>query len=143
MNFNRVFLGGNLTRDVEMKTIQSGTSIAQFGLAINRRWKDAGGADKEEVTFVDCNAWGKTAETIARFFTKGKPILVEGRLKLDQWEKDGERKSKLSVVVESFTFVGGKDAATQPEAAPKKATPRAYAPAGMDLPESDDLSMPF
>ena len=139
MNYNRVILGGHLTRDVEIKSTQGGTSVASFGMAINRRWKDASGADKEEVTFVDCTAGGKTGEAISRFFGKGKPIFVEGRLKFDQWEdKEGGKRSKLSVVVESFTFVGGKDAATQPEAAPKKATPRAYAPAGMDLPESDD-----
>lgn len=107
---NRVFLMGNMTRDVDLKNTQSGQAVAGFGVAVNRRWKDASGEQKEEVTFVDCEAWGKTAENIAKFFSKGKPIIVEGRLKLDQWEKEGQKFSKLRVVVENFHFIpGGKD----------------------------------
>lgn len=139
MNYNRVILGGHITRDVEVKAIQGGTSVAQFGIAMNRRWKDASGSDKEEVTFVDCTAWGKTGETIAKFFAKGKPILIEGRLKLEQWEKDGERRSKLTVVVESFSFVGGKDDASRPTAEPVKATPRATARTAPETVEAGDI----
>lgn len=145
MNFNRVLLGGNLTRDVEVKATQGGTSIASFGMAINRRWKDASGADKEEVTFVDCTAWSKTGEAIARFFGKGRPIFVEGRLKLDQWEdkKDGSKRSKLSVVVEGFEFCDSKPdaSASVPPAKPQTARPGAgpKAPAGMDVPEAEEI----
>lgn len=141
MNLNRVFLAGNLTRDVELKSIASGNSVASFGLAVNRRWKDASGADKEEVTFVDCTAWGKTAETIAKFFGKGKPIFIEGRLKLDQWEdKDGGKRSKLAVVVESFQFVGSKDATEPPSAKPSTARPKATA---SSAPIESDDPIPF
>lgn len=110
MNLNKVILAGNMTRDVEAKTIASGTTVAQFGLAINRKWKNAAGEAQEEVTFLDCEAWGKTAELIAQHFGKGKPIFVEGRLKLEQWDdkQSGAKRSKVKVVVESFQFVGAK-----------------------------------
>lgn len=103
-NVNKVILIGNLTR-VELKQLPSGNPVAQIGLAINREWKDKDGEKKEEVTFVDCEAWGKTAEIMAKYLAKGKPVYVEGRLKLDVWEKDGEKRSKLKVVVESFQFL--------------------------------------
>lgn len=109
MNFNRVILAGNLTRDPELQHTQGGTVIAKIGLAVNRRWKSPGGEQKEEVTFVDATAFGKTAEVIAQYFAKGKPILIEGRLRLEEWEdKQGQKRSKLGVIVESFQFVGGK-----------------------------------
>lgn len=117
-------LGGNITRDVELKNTPSGTPVAQVGLAVNRSWKDPSGEKKEEVTFVDCEAWGKTAETIAKFFSKGKPIFIEGRLKLDQWEQDGQKRSKLKVVVDSFQFVGGK---ADGEGEPQRTVPKAKA----------------
>jgi single-strand DNA-binding protein len=108
-SLNRVILIGNLTRDVEVKSVGS-SSVAGFGIAMNRKWKDQSGEPKEEVTFFDITAWGKTGENIARFFAKGKPILIEGRLKLDQWEdKEGQKRSKLSVVAENFGFIGGRD----------------------------------
>lgn len=114
MSMNKVFLLGNLTRDPQLSTLPSQTSVVEFGIATNRKWKDQGGQQREEVCFVDCKAFGKTAEVIQKFFTKGKPILVEGRLTLDQWEKDGVKHSKHRVVVESFTFVGGDRAEGQP-----------------------------
>lgn len=123
MNLNRVMLGGNLTRDVEVKSLQGGTSVANFGMAINRKWKDAGGNEKEEVTFLDCEAWGKTGEAIAKFLGKGKPIFVEGRLKLEQWEKDGQKHSKIRVVVESFQFVGRREDGQGGSTAPAQTKP--------------------
>lgn len=104
---NKVILLGNLTRDVELRHLPSGSAIAGFGIAMNRKWRDQSGDLKEEVVFVDLEAFGKTAENIAKFFSKGSRILVEGRLKLDQWEDKhtGEKRSKLKVVVESFEFV--------------------------------------
>jgi len=109
-SFNKVILMGNLTRDVELKYTQNNTPIAKIGLAVNNRFKTATGEIKEETVFVDCEAWGKTAETIAKFFTKGRPIFIEGRLKLDTWQdkNDGTNRSKLKVVVEGFTFADSK-----------------------------------
>jgi single-strand DNA-binding protein len=124
MNLNRVTLAGRLTRDVELKTTQGNNSVASFGLAVNRQWKDASGEKQEEVTYIDCTAWGKTAEAMAKFLAKGRPVYVEGRLKLDQWEdKDGGKRSKLSVVVESFQFIDNKqDGGTAPAPAPARTT---------------------
>jgi single-strand DNA-binding protein len=123
-SLNRVILIGNLTRDVEVKNVGS-SSVAGFGIAINRKWKDQSGEQKEDVTFVDITAWGKTGENIAKFFTKGKPILIEGRLKLDQWEdKEGQKRSKLSVVAENFGFIGGRDDAEGDAPARRDPPPR-------------------
>lgn len=109
MNVNRVFLAGNLTRDVELRHTPNNTAVAKFGLAVNRKFK-VGEEQREEVAFIDCEAWGRTAEVIAQYFSKGKTIFVEGRLKLDQWDDKatGQKRSKLFVVVESFQFAGGK-----------------------------------
>ena len=111
-SFNRVLLMGNLTRDPQLKYIPgSNTAVAEFGLATNRKFRTANGEDREEVTFVDITAFGKQAEVINQYMTKGKPIFIEGRLKLDQWEdkNGGGKRSKLTVVVENFQFVGSRD----------------------------------
>lgn len=109
MNFNKVLIGGNLTRDVEIRQAGS-SSVGSFGLAINHRFRTKEGEAREDTTFVDCEAWGKTAETMAQYLRKGRPVFIEGRLKLEQWEdKDGGKRSKMKVVVDSFQFVGGKD----------------------------------
>lgn len=106
---NKVFLMGNLTRDVELRHTQSNQAVANLGLAVNRRFKTADGENREEVTFVDCEAWGKTAEVMSQYLAKGRPVFIEGRLKLDQWQdKEGNKQSKLRVVVESFQFVDSK-----------------------------------
>ena len=109
-NFNRVILAGNLTRDPELRYTPKGTAIASFGLAINRKWKSETGEAKEEVTFVDIEAWDRQAEVIAQYFKKGRPILVEGRLKFDQWEDKNthQKQSKLKVRLESFSFIDTK-----------------------------------
>jgi single-strand DNA-binding protein len=111
-SYNKVLLMGNLTRDPQLKVIpSSNTSVVDFAIACNRRFKGANGEDREEVTFVDISAFGRTAEVINQYFTKGKPIFVEGRLKLEQWEdkNGGGKRSKLSVVCENFQFIGGRD----------------------------------
>jgi single-strand DNA-binding protein len=107
---NKVLLMGNLTRDPELRVTPKGTPICQFALAINRQFKMESGESREEVIYVDVEAWGKQGETIAKYCTKGRPLYVEGRLKLDQWEdkKTGEKRSRLGVVLENFTFIGGK-----------------------------------
>ena len=109
-NLNRVFLMGNLTRDVELRSTNSGQQVARIGIAINRRWTGQDGQMREEVTYVDCEAWGKTAETMAKYLAKGRPVFIEGRLKLDQWQdkESGQNRSKMGVVIESFQFIDSK-----------------------------------
>src|SRR5687767_14946466 len=110
-NFNKVLLLGNLTRDPELRYTPSNMAVTTLGIAVNRRYKGQDGEMKEEVTFIDCDAWGRTAEVISQYLTKGRPIFIEGRLKLDQWQdKDGGNRSKLKVVVENFQFVDSKGA---------------------------------
>lgn len=107
-NYNKVFLMGNLTRDIELKHVAGNQAVAEIGLAVNRRYKTKDGEDREETTFVDCEAWGRTAEVMKQYLSKGRPVFLEGRLKLDQWtDKDGQKRSKLRVVVENFQFIGG------------------------------------
>ncbi|MCE2882380.1 MAG: single-stranded DNA-binding protein [Planctomycetaceae bacterium] len=108
-SYNKVLLMGNLTRDVQLKSTSGNQSVAEIGLALNRKYKTKDGQDREEVTYVDCECWGPRAEVIAKYFSKGKPIFIEGRLKLDSWEdKDGQKRSKLRVVVDDFQFVEGR-----------------------------------
>ncbi len=108
---NKVMLMGNLTRDPQLKQLPSNTQLAEFGLAVSRRYKTAAGEDREETCFVDCTAFGKQAEVIGQYCQKGKPLFVEGRLKYDSWDdKQGfGRRSKVSVVVENFQFIGSKE----------------------------------
>lgn len=106
-NFNKVFLMGNLTRDPQLTYLPSQTPVVDFGLAINRRWTDKDGSQKESVCFVDCRAFGRSAENINKYLTKGRPVFVEGRLDFDQWTaQDGSKRSKHRVTVESFQFIG-------------------------------------
>jgi single-strand DNA-binding protein len=106
-NFNKVILAGNLTRDPELRYTPKGTPIAKIGMALNRTWKNEAGETKEEVTFVDVDAFGRQAEVIGQYLKKGRPLLVEGRLKLDTWEDKNthQKVSKLRVVLESFSFL--------------------------------------
>ncbi|MDB5318444.1 MAG: single-strand binding protein [Phycisphaerales bacterium] len=110
-SFNQVILLGNLTRDPQLKYLPSQTAVAEFGIACNRKFKTQSGEDKEEVTFVDCSAFGKTGELINQYFTKGKPIFIQGRLKYDSWEdkQGGGKRSKMTVIVENFQFIGSRD----------------------------------
>ena len=107
-SFNRVILLGNLTRDVEVRYLQSGTAVADVGMAVNDRRKGQNGEWIDETTFVDVTLWGRTAEVAGEYLSKGSPLLVEGRLKYDTWEKDGQKRSKLSVVCERMQMVGSK-----------------------------------
>lgn len=108
-SYNKVILMGNLTRDPELRYTPKGTAVAKIGLAVNRQWKSESGESKEEVTFIDVEAWGRQAEVIAQYVKKGSPLFLDGRLKLDTWEdKNTKQKvSKLRVVLENFSFVGG------------------------------------
>lgn len=107
-SLNKVLLMGNLTRDPELRVTPKGTPICQFSLAINRQFKMESGESREEVIYVDIEAWGKQGETIAKYCTKGRPLYVEGRLRLDQWEDKNtkEKRSRMKVVLEQFQFLG-------------------------------------
>jgi single-strand DNA-binding protein len=108
-NLNKVMLIGNLTRDPELRVTPKGTAICTFSIAVNRKFKDDSGGEREEVTYVDIEAWGKSGENISKYCTKGRPLFVEGRLRLDQWEDKNtkEKRSRMKVVLENFQFLGG------------------------------------
>lgn len=107
-SFNRVILLGNVTRDIELKYTQSGTAVAELGLAVNEKWKDKKtGKVTDEATFVEVTLWGRTAEIATEYLEKGSPVLVEGKLKLHTWESDGQRRSKLKVTGETLQLLGG------------------------------------
>ena len=144
---------GNLTRDPELRYTPKGMAIAKLGMAINRNWTTESGEKKEEVTFVDVDAFGKQAETIGQYLKKGRPILIEGRLRLDQWDdkQTGQKKSRLGVVLESFQFLdsgnrGAGEGGSAPAAAAARPRPAAAAPeagaAEADGPPPDD-DVPF
>jgi single-strand DNA-binding protein len=107
-NLNKVLLIGRLTRDPESRSTSGGSSVVSFGLAVNRTYIRRDNNEKvEETCFVDVEAWGRTGETIHRYMKKGRQIFIEGRLKFDTWEREGQRRSKLSVVAETFQFLDG------------------------------------
>jgi len=107
-SYNKVILMGNLTRDPQLSYTPNQTAVVDFGLATNRRWTGQDGSQREETCFVDCRAFGRMAENINKFFNKGRPIFLEGRLTFDSWTaQDGSKKSKLRVTVENFTFLPG------------------------------------
>lgn len=110
-SFNKVILMGNLTRDPQVRYTPSQTAVADIGLAVNRVWYDkASNQKREEVTFVDVTLWGRQAEVAGEYLSKGRAVLIEGRLHLDQWDdrETGQKRSKLKVVCESMTMVGGR-----------------------------------
>lgn len=107
-SFNRVILVGNLTRDPELRYIPSGTAVTEVGLAVNDRRKGANGEWIDETTFVDVTLWGRTAEVASEYLNKGSSVLIEGRLKLDTWEKDGKKNSKLRVIGEKMQMLSGR-----------------------------------
>ena len=139
MNYNRTLLAGNLTRDPEIKFTAKGSAIANFTIAHNRKWRTESGEDKEEVSFIDCVVFGKTAENVAKFFKKGSAIFVEGRLKQESWDDKatGQKRSKLVVIVESFQFVGGKREEGQQAAKTQTAQTASQAGSVVEPPEDD------
>lgn len=138
---------GNLTRDPEMRMTPGGMAICKLGIAVNRVYTTKDGEKREEVTFVDCDAFGRQAETISKYLSKGRPIHIEGRLRLDQWEtKEGEKRSKLGVVVENFQFLGsgggegsGSGDSNYEESAPPRRSTGQQAPPEQDI----DEDVPF
>jgi single-strand DNA-binding protein len=136
-SFNKVILIGNLTRDVELKHLPKGTAVCNLSLAVNRRWKNEAGEEKEDVYFAECKAFGKQAETIAQYVRKGHPLLVEGRLTREEWDdkKTGDKRSTTRIMIETFQFLKGRDEGAAP-------APRAQAPAA-PKPDLDADDLPF
>jgi len=115
-NVNKVFLMGNLTRDIEMRSLPSGTPVAKFGLAVNERFKDRNDQWQERANFIDCEIFGRRAEVMSQYLSKGSPVFIEGKLRLDQWEtQQCEKRSTLKVVIDDFQFVdaGGRSGSAQ------------------------------
>ena len=129
-SFNRVILIGNLTRDVELRYLQSGMAVTDIGLAVNEKYKNSNGEWIEEVTFVDVTVWGRTAEVMSEYLSKGSPVFIEGRLKLDSWEKDGQKRSKLKVVCEKMQLIGAVARAVKAGKADRSGRARRGGPAG-------------
>jgi single-strand DNA-binding protein len=153
-SFNKVILMGNLTRDPELRYTPKGTAIAKIGVAVNRVWTNEAGEKKEEVTFVDVDIFGRTAENVGQYMRKGRPILIEGRLKLDQWDdkQTGQKRSRMGVTLEGFQFLGGGrgegggSGGGSPDGPPVKrsapAAPKAESP-DSDGPPIEDDDVPF
>src|ERR1700722_4689909 len=147
-SFNKVILVGNLTRDPELRHTPKGTAVARITLAVNRTYTSGeGGEKKEEVSFVDVDVWGRQAEVISQYMKKGRPLLVEGRLKQATWEDKNtkQKQSKLKVVLESFSFIDsnrGGEGGDVPPAPRSRPAASSFPPAGCgdaDAPSDDDV----
>lgn len=151
-SYNLVVLLGHTCRDVDLRFTPRGTAVGNFSMAVNRKWKNESGDLMEEVAFIDCTVWGKTAETMAQHVLKGHAVHLQGRLATESWEDKttGQKRSKLKVIVESFQFLNqrGGDSADEPSSArqPRQTTTARPAPAQDDanrLPQDDDDGVPF
>jgi len=151
-SFNKVILAGNLTRDPEVRYTPKGTAVARLTLAVNRTYTGESGEKKEEVSFVEVDAWGRQAEVIAQYMKKGRPLLVEGRLKQDTWEDKNthQKQSKLKVVLEGFSFIdsrpadaGGATESARPRQAPAAAPAASPEPAESEAPPQEEDDVPF
>jgi single-strand DNA-binding protein len=141
-SFNKVILVGNLTRDPELRYTPKGTAIAKIGLAVNRTWRSESGEQREETTFVDVDIFGRTAENVGQYMRKGRPILIEGRLRLDTWDdkSTGQKRSRLGVVAETVQFLGGGRDGGGEDYAPRSAPQR---PAGGPPPSPRPAPAPY
>lgn len=119
-SFNRVILLGNVTRDIEVRHLASGTAVGDMGLAVNDRFKNKSGEWVDEPTFVDVTLWGRTAEIASEYLSKGSPVMVEGRLKQETWEKDGQKRSKIKVVCEKMQLLGSRPGGRQSSGSPDR-----------------------
>ncbi|MDM8004668.1 MAG: single-stranded DNA-binding protein [Phycisphaerae bacterium] len=144
-SYNRVILAGNLTRDPQLSYTPSNTPVCEFGLAVNRRWRDRDGNQKDEVCFVDLTSYGRQAETINQYMKKGSPMLIEGRLRFRQWtSKEGQNRTRLDVVVENFTFLGGGGGGGgRPAERPAAAAAEEGPPPDDSGPPMEDPNIPF
>lgn len=134
-SYNRVVVMGNLTRDPEMRYTPGGTAVCDLGMAMNEKHKSASGEYVESVVFVDITLWGRTAEVATEYLAKGSSVLIEGRLQFDQWEKDGQKHSKLKVVGERMQMVGSRGDSQQPPRPPQQ---QSYRQPAQQQPEDDD-----
>lgn len=123
VNMNRVIIAGHMAKDPEIRYTPQGKAVCNFSIGVNRRYKGTDDQEKEEVSFFDIQCWGRTAEVAAEYLRKGRPVLIEGRLKQERWEaQDGGNRSKVVIVAESVQFLGSpKDQAQSPEGAPQAA----------------------
>ena len=143
-SFNRVILVGNITRDIELRYTPQGTAVTDIGLAVNDRVKKQG-EWVDETTFVDITLWGRTAEVAGEYLSKGAPVLIEGRLKLDSWEQDGQKRSKLKIIGERMQMLGGRGGSAStggPSSSPARQQAPAAAPSAapsQSLPPDDDV----
>lgn len=144
-NFNKVLLMGNLTRDPELRYTPKGTAVATIGVAVNRRWKDEAGQQREETTFVDVDAFGRTAENIGQYFKKGRPIFIEGRLRFHSWEdkQSGQKRSKLTVTAENFQFMDSQRGLESGGEAPAPRPQPGSSPESHDSPPPEEDDVPF
>jgi single-strand DNA-binding protein len=140
-SFNKVILCGNVTRKPELKFTASGTAVCNLGIAVNEKWKDANGQEREDVYFADCELFGRRAEVTAQYLDKGSSVLVEGSLRRSTWEKDGKTHSATRIKVDKIEFLGGRprDAAAPPSSARRPFTP----PPGIDDDPPVDDDVPF
>lgn len=137
--FNKVVLLGNLTRDPELRSTPNGQSVCSFSLAINRTWRNASGEQQEAVDFIDCNAWGKAGEIISQYMQKGRALLVSGRLQHRSWEQDGQKRSKVEVVVEDFNFIGGQGGDSGANSSKSSDSPKSTSPAKDKKDNNDEV----
>jgi len=146
-SLNKVFLMGNLTKDPEIRYTPAGKAVGDLRMAVNRRFKSADGQDRDETCFVGVVVWGRQAETCGEYLHKGSPILVEGRLQYQEWEKDGQKKNTLRVVAERVQFIGGPKSAefrdTHAEAPSKRGESAAPADDVADGAPVDEDNLPF
>ncbi len=143
-SYNRIILVGNLTRDPELSYTPANTAICKFGIATNRKWRDREGNTREDVCFVDCVLFGRSAETFNQYMAKGRPALVEGRLHLNQWAtQEGEKRSRHEVMVDNFTFLGGARGADGTGAAQPASTGASTGPGHDQPPPPTDDEIPF
>jgi single-strand DNA-binding protein len=142
-SYNRVILVGNLTRDPELRFTPNNTAVSDIGLAVNDRRKNASGEWVDETTFVDVTLWGRTAEVANEYLSKGSSVLIEGRLKLDAWEKDGKKQSKLRVVAERMQMLGSRGGGGGGSGAAGRSAAKVAEPAGpadeLEAPADDDI----
>lgn len=148
-NLNRVFLAGNLTRDPEVRYTPSGKAVAELGMAINRRYKGSDGSNRDETCYVRIVVWGRQAETCGEYLSKGSPLLVEGRLQYDEWEKDGQKFNRLRVVASRVQFLGSPKGGEFRDRQENGGAPQAQKDAAVSDPApsepalADDDNLPF
>ena len=142
--FSKAIIAGNLVGDPDMRATTSGTSVASFTVAVNRSYKNGSGENAEEVSYIDCTAWGKAGEIISQYLKKGDPILVSGRLRQRRWEdkETGKNRSAIEIVVEDFNFIGGGNAGGSKGGSAGGSTPKAAADVvPEDVPEDGEIDL--